>query len=89
MLIRSLPLLFLVAFAYADVKFTAPAAGGTIKVAPQITVQWTDDTTGKTPLADLVGYQVFLMAGGAQESNSVRTALSAEGHVLTRLSSNK
>lgn len=71
MLVRLLSLLLaLLPFSCADVKFTIPVAGKSVD-SGTITVQWQDDSTGKTPLAGLAGYQVFLMVGGKDEATSV------------------
>ena len=71
----------------ADVEFTSPAPGDKATAGSAITVEW-DDGNGKTPLAKLAGYQIFLVAGGNSDSTSVRgdplQAASAPHAWLTR-----
>jgi hypothetical protein len=57
-----LSLLAIAPLAYADVKFTVPAAGAKVAGGTAFTVTWAD--SGEAPaLADLAGYQLFLYAG--------------------------
>ena len=60
----------LVPYVLADVKFTSPAAGSSIS-GPSISISW--EESGTTPkIADLASYQLFLCAGGNDETNFVR-----------------
>lgn len=60
---------FFAPFAFADVKFTTPAAGGSV-AAGTISVQWTE--SGVAPsISDLSTYQLFLMVGGNEATNAV------------------
>ena len=62
-------------FAYADVKFTSPAAGATFPAGSQITVTWADSGVAP-PLSSLSGYSILLMVGGDTVATSVgRTKL--------------
>lgn len=59
--------------AWADVKFTSPAAGTTLAAGTAVGVSWQD--SGVAPhLADLNSYQLFLCAGGSAESEMVWTS---------------
>ena len=56
--------------ALADVQFTSPPAGGSIKGGSTISVQWKD--SGTLPaITDLKTYQLFLCAGGNDPSSFV------------------
>ena len=57
-------------FALADIKFISPPSGGSVP-AGVLSVQWEDSGSG-TPLSSLANYQLFLMAGGNDDSTSVR-----------------
>jgi len=72
MLFNLLYLLAAVApFAFADVKFTTPAAGAPVPAGGTFAVEWTD--SGSAPsIADLASYQLFLCAGGNDASSFVR-----------------
>lgn len=60
----------LLSLTLADVEVTAPQPGDTI-TGLSLQIQWKD--SGKAPsLANLASYQVFLCAGGNQDSNYVR-----------------
>lgn len=78
MILRPLILLAATApLAFADVKFTTPAAGATLD-GTTLSVEWTD--SGTTPkLADLTSYQLFLCAGGNDDSSFVSALLSVPG----------
>ncbi len=58
-------LLFLVSsvpWAFADVKFSAPAAGASLPGGTAFTVTWAD--SGDAPsISDLLTYQLFLFSG--------------------------
>jgi hypothetical protein len=59
----------LVPYVFADVKFTSPAAGGTI-AGPTISISW--EESGTLPkISSLASYQLFLCAGGNEDSNYV------------------
>jgi hypothetical protein len=70
MILRSSWLLAtLVPCVFADVKFISPAAGATV-TAPTISIEWED--SGNPPqIADLASYQLFLCAGGNEQSSFV------------------
>ena len=56
-------------YALADVEFTSPAAGVTL-TGPTLSIKWKD--SGSSPaISDLVSYQLFLCAGGNEDSNYV------------------
>ncbi len=72
MLIRLLTLLAAVApYALADIEFTSPSAGATLQGGSVIKVQWKDSGTSP-PISDLQGYQLFLCAGGNEDTSFVR-----------------
>ena len=71
MLFRFIALAALLPLIVADVKFTSPDGGAEVSAGSSIKVEW-DDGDGKTALADLAGYQIFLVAGGSSDSTSVR-----------------
>ena len=56
--------------ALADVQFTSPAPGSSVAEG-KITVNW-DEGTGTTPLSQLAGWQLFLVAGGDSDATTVR-----------------
>ncbi|KAI5366489.1 hypothetical protein Slin14017_G041290 [Septoria linicola] len=68
----------LVGKAFADVKFTKPAAGASINVGT-ISIEWQD--SGDSPsLDDLTTYEIQLIQGGNDGTNSVPlTVLSTKG----------
>ena len=70
MLIRLLSILVATApHAFADIRFTSPAANALVPLGA-ISVKWVD--SGVAPsVSDLAGYQLFLMAGGNDDSKSV------------------
>ena len=70
MILRSLWLLAtLTPYVFADVEFTSPKPGATLK-AGAITIEWKD--SGETPPLDtLLSYQLFLCAGGNEGSSYV------------------
>ncbi|KAK5200844.1 Cell wall synthesis protein kre9 precursor [Cryomyces antarcticus] len=74
MLLRLLPLLAaLTPFALADVQFTSPAAGATLPGGGAISVAWKD--SGSAPaLSALTSYQLFLCAGGNDNTNYIQLA---------------
>jgi hypothetical protein len=62
-------LAILVPCVFADVKFTSPAAGATVS-GPTISIEW--EESGDAPkIADLASYQLFLCAGGNDQSSFV------------------
>jgi methionine-rich copper-binding protein CopC len=61
----------LVPFAHAGVQFTKPAAGATLTAGTAIEVQWSESSDGPK-LADLLSYELFLMAGGNDAGSNVR-----------------
>jgi hypothetical protein len=62
-------LVTLVPRVFADVKFTSPAAGATVS-GPTISIEW--EESGTLPkIADLASYQLFLCAGGNDQSSFV------------------
>lgn len=71
--------------AFADVKFTSPAAGLSVPGGTTFTVTWTD--SGSAPaLADLTSYQLFLFSGSnAQPAQlvSLKNAAFAAGNTVT------
>lgn len=71
MIIRVLPILApLLSLALADVEFTSPRAGQSIS-GTTLQIQWKD--SGETPaIEDLATYQMFLCAGGNEETEYVR-----------------
>lgn len=72
MILRSLWLLAtLVPYVVADVKFTTPKAGGTIKAGGALTIEW-EDSGESPPLDTLLSYQLFLCAGGNKDGSYVR-----------------
>lgn len=72
MILRSLfPFATLFAIALADVEITTPAAGSSV-TGLTLDVAWKD--SGKQPpIADLANYQMFLCAGGNEDTNYVRS----------------
>lgn len=59
-------------YVFADVRFTTPEAGGTIKGGGSLTIEWED--SGDTPALDsLLSYQLFLCAGGNEAGTYVRS----------------
>ena len=85
------PLLFLLAaavpYTLADVEFTTPDAGGTVAGGSTLKVAWKDSGTGPK-ISDLQTYQLFLCAGGNDQSSFVRPRPSQrynriKGHRLT------
>ena len=65
-----LSLASLLSLTLADVLISSPAGGAKVSAGSPITVQWADGN-GKTPLADLAGYQIMLVAGGSTDTTSV------------------
>ena len=68
-------LLFLAAVApytFADVEFTAPAAGATETGGSTLSVEWKESGTGP-PITSFSTYQLFLCAGGNEASSFVST----------------
>ncbi|KAL9005381.1 MAG: hypothetical protein Q9188_001823 [Gyalolechia gomerana] len=63
MLLRLLVPAVFASFAWADVQFTSPPAGGTLPAGKPITARWKDSGDG-TALRDLKTYTLFLCAGG-------------------------
>lgn len=62
-------LVTLVPRVFADVKFTSPAAGATVS-GPTISIEW--EESGNLPkIADFASYQLFLCAGGNDQSSFV------------------
>lgn len=62
-------LVTLVPRVFADVKFTSPAAGATVS-GPTISIEW--EESGTVPkIADFASYQLFLCAGGNDQSSFV------------------
>ena len=76
MILRSLWLLAnLVPYVFADVQFTTPEAGSTVKAGGALSIEWKD--SGETPPLDtLLSYQLFLCAGGNKDGSYVRRSLS-------------
>lgn len=73
MLIRLFVLLAAVApYALADIKFTSPSAGATVQGGSVIKVQWKDSGTSPS-ISDLQAYQLFLCAGGNDDTSFVRS----------------
>jgi Ser-Thr-rich glycosyl-phosphatidyl-inositol-anchored membrane family len=76
MILRYLSLLAtLIPYAFADVQFTAPAPGTTIKAGGALTIEW-KDSGDAPPLDTLLSYQLFLCAGGNKDGSYVRTSAS-------------
>ena len=72
MLIRLLLLLGAVApYALADVEFTTPSEGGTVAGGSTLKVEWKDSGTAP-PISSLQTYQLFLCAGGNDDTSFVR-----------------
>lgn len=72
MLIRLLLLLGALApYVLADVEFTTPSAGGTVPGGSTLKVAWKDSGSGPA-LSSLQTYQLFLCAGGNDDSSFVR-----------------
>jgi len=68
----------LVPLASAGIKWISPEAGATLTAGTAISVEWEDD--GKEPkLADMLTYQLSLMAGG----NKVDTFVSLHPVTIT------
>lgn len=71
MLIRLFTLLAAVApYAFADVEFTSPSAGGTEKGGQILKIAW-KESGDSPPISDLQNYQLFLCAGGNEASEYV------------------
>ncbi|KAF2455163.1 hypothetical protein BDY21DRAFT_387237 [Lineolata rhizophorae] len=72
-------LLLLPRRAAADVKFTKPEAGATLRGGGALTVQWED--SGDAPaIDDLTTYQLFLCAGGNEEGSFIQlTSITTQG----------
>ncbi|KAL9112524.1 MAG: hypothetical protein Q9227_003095 [Pyrenula ochraceoflavens] len=64
---------------FADVKFTTPSAGSTSTGGSALSIKWTD--SGDEPkLSTLVSYQLFLCAGGNEDSEYIQlSTLVAQG----------
>lgn len=60
----------LLPLALADVKFTIPAPGAQVAEG-LISVAW-EEGSGQTTLAQLAGYTLYLVAGGATDATTVR-----------------
>ena len=59
-------------FTLADVEFTSPAAGATLTGGGSISIEWQD--SGNAPsISDLTTYQLFLCAGGNDDTTFVST----------------
>lgn len=88
MLIRLLALLATTFLSvYADVKFTAPAPGGSETAGTTLTVSWTD--SGNAPIiSDLLGYTLFLMVGGNTEATAVCIPFSPHMMIISLTSRN-
>ena len=70
MYLRLLPLLAAaLPLTLADVQFTSPAAGASV-ASGTISVEWKDSGVAP-PISGLAGYQLFLMAGGNDDTTSV------------------
>lgn len=62
--IRFVALLFtFLSIALADVEFTVPPAGATIRAGDVITAHWKDSGNGPR-IAELTTYDLYLCAGG-------------------------
>ena len=86
MLVRLLSLVALLPLALADVEFSSPSAGESIPAGSNIFIKWTDHHGG-TPISELSGYTIFLIAGGDSDSTSVSFPCSRVHHpVLTHQS---
>ena len=73
MLFRLLLLLAAVApYTFADVEFTAPAAGATETGGSTLDVEWKESGTGP-PISSFSTYQLFLCAGGNDAGSFVST----------------
>ncbi len=73
MLVRLLTLFASFApLALADVEFTSPAAGASVKGGSTISVEW-KDSGSQPPLSDLQSYTLFLCAGGNDAPSFVCT----------------
>ncbi|KAL8948554.1 MAG: hypothetical protein Q9222_005263 [Ikaeria aurantiellina] len=81
MLIRGLLLASLFPLAFADVKFTSPAAGTTLTAGKPIVANWKDSGDG-TALTDLKTYTLFLCAGG-DDADSILAPINANGQFST------
>jgi len=72
MLLRLLVLLAAVApYALADVQFTSPDAGATVEGGTTLSVKWKESGTSP-PITSLTTYQLFLCAGGNDQTSFVR-----------------
>ena len=71
MILRTLTVLAaLLSYALADIEFTSPDAGQSVSGAT-IDIKWKD--SGDEPkISELATYQMFLCAGGNEESDYVR-----------------
>lgn len=72
MILRSLWLLAtLTPYIFADVEFTAPKPGASVKAGGPLTIEWKD--SGEIPPLDtFLSYQLFLCAGGNEDGTYVR-----------------
>lgn len=79
-IIRSLPLLltFLSAVS-ADVEFTVPPAGSTVKAGDVITVHWKESGNHPT-ISELAQYDLYLCAGGDTPDSYVSPLLPIPTH---------
>ena len=59
--------------AFADIRFLTPAAGATVQGAGALQVSW-EDSGNEPALEDLTTYQLFLCAGGDDDSSIVQLA---------------
>jgi hypothetical protein len=74
MILRSCWLLAtLIPFVLADVQFTSPKPGATLKAGGTITIEW-KDSGDIPPLDSLLSYSLFLCAGGNVDGSFVRSA---------------
>ena len=59
-------------FALADIEFTSPTAGAKLTGGGSISIEWQD--SGSAPsISDLTTYQLFLCAGGNDDTTFVST----------------
>ena len=78
-----LPAAALLSFARADVQVVAPQAGDTV-TGLNLQVQWKD--SGDSPaISQLANYQLFLCAGGNDDSSYVWTETRRSSWGYTRL----
>jgi hypothetical protein len=81
-----LPIAAVAAFtqlASAGIAFSKPTPGDTLTAGQAIQVAWAEGGTGPK-IADLLTYQLFLIAGGDTDAEQVSAGTVSKAHRLTQ-----